>query len=204
MNQDHVLAGKRIAILATEGFEQSELEKPRRALDEAGATTEVVSPSHGSIRGWDHDKFGDKVEVDVDMAEADPADYDGLLLPGGVMNPDKLRQVPEAVRFVRAFFDSGKPVAAICHGPQMLIEAGVVRGRRMTSYPSVKTDLINAGAEWVDEVVVTDQGLVTSRKPDDIPRFNAKMIEEFAEGYHASQKGGKREAPNAISYLKGR
>lgn len=202
MNHGHVLAGKKIAILATEGFEQSELEKPRQALDEAGATTEVVSPTHGSIRGWDHDKFGDKVEVDVDMSEADPANYDGLLLPGGVMNPDQLRQVPEAVRFVRAFFNSGKPVAAICHGPQMLIEADVVRGRRLTSYPSVKTDLVNAGADWVDEVVVTDHGLVTSRKPDDIPRFNEKMIEEFAEGYHVGQKAGPRETPNAISYLR--
>jgi protease I len=139
----------------------------------------------------------------VDLAKANPDNYDGLLLPGGVMNPDKLRQVPEAVGFVRAFFRSGKPVAAICHGPQMLIEADVVRGRRLTSYPSVKTDLINAGAEWVDEVVVTDHGLVTSRKPDDIPRFNEKMIEEFAEGYHVGQKAGARETPNAISYLPG-
>ena len=204
MNQGHVLAGKKIAILATEGFEQSELEKPRHALDEAGAKTELVSPAKGSIRGWDKDDFGDALDVDVDLRQADPADYDGLLLPGGVMNPDKLRQVPEAVRFVRAFFDSGKPVAAICHGPQMLIEADVVRGRRLTSYPSVKTDLINAGAEWVDDVVVTDQGLVTSRKPDDIPRFNEKMIEEFAEGYHAGQKAGTRETPNAISYLRDR
>lgn len=201
MNQDHVLAGKKIAILATEGFEQSELEKPRQALDDAGAQTEVISPTHGSIRGWDHDDFGEAVDVDVDLSKADPGRYDGLLLPGGVMNPDKLRQLPEAVRFVRAFFDSGKPVAAICHGPQMLIEADVVRGRRVTSYPSVKTDLINAGAEWVDEVVVTDHGLVTSRKPDDIPRFNEKMIEEFAEGYHAGQKAGRRDTPNSISYL---
>jgi protease I len=189
MNQGHVLAGKKIAILATEGFEQSELEKPRRALDEAGARTELVSPAKGSIRGWDKDDFGEALDVDVDLGQADPADYDGLLLPGGVMNPDKLRQVPEAVRFVRAFFDSGKPVAAICHGPQMLIEADVVRGRRLTSYPSVKTDLINAGADWVDDVVVTDQGLVTSRKPDDIPRFNEKMIEEFAEGLSRRSEG---------------
>lgn len=181
------LNGKKIAILATEGFEQSELEKPRRALDEAGASTEVVSPKSGSIRGWDGDDFGDAVDVDVELEDADPAEYDGLLLPGGVMNPDKLRMEPAAVEFVRAFFDSGKPVAAICHGPQLLIEADVVRGRTLTSYPSVKKDLMNAGATWEDKAVVTDNGLVTSRKPDDIPQFNEKMIEEFAEGVHAAQ-----------------
>jgi protease I len=188
MNSQESLSGKKIAILATDGFEQSELEEPRRALDKAGATTHVVSPAEDKIRGWDGDDFGDSVDVDVNVKDANPDDYDGLLLPGGVMNPDKLRLVPEAVEFVRAFFESGKPVAAICHGPQLLIEADVVRGRTLTSYPSVKKDLINAGANWVDEPVVTDQGLVTSRKPDDIPQFNRKMIEEFAEGYHAAQK----------------
>ena len=183
------LSGKTVAILATEGFEQSELEEPRRALDRAGATTHIVSPGDDdSITAWSEDDFGDSFAVDVSLADADPNDYDALLLPGGVMNPDKLRQIPEAVEFVRAFFANGKPVAAICHGPQMLIEADVVRDRTLTSYPSIRKDLINAGAHWVDEPVVTDQGLVTSRKPDDIPQFNKKIIEEFAEGYHAKQK----------------
>ena len=191
------LTGKRIAILATEGFEQSELEQPRAALDEAGATTEVISPQKGGIRGWDEDDFGDRVDVDRLLAEANPADYDGLLLPGGVMNPDKLRLEPKAVEFVRAFFREGKPVAAICHGPQLLIEADVVRGRKLTSYPSVKKDLINAGAHWTDAEVVVDQGLVTSRKPDDIPAFNAKMIEEFAEGRHAPKVAGQQHQAQA-------
>jgi protease I len=184
------LNGKRIAILATEGFEQSELEQPREALEEAGAQTDLVSLKDGEIRAWNEDDFGDSFEVDVLLEDANPEDYDGLLLPGGVMNPDKLRLEPRAVEFARAFFAAGKPVAAICHGPQLLIEADVVRGRRMTSYPSVKRDLINAGAEWVDEEVVVDNGLVTSRKPDDIPAFNAKMIEEFSEGRHAGQTLG--------------
>ena len=190
MNENDRLNGKRIAILATEGFEQSELEKPREALDEAGATTEIVSPQKGSIRAWDEDEFGDTFDVDRALNDADPEDYDGLLLPGGVMNPDKLRIEPKAVEFVRAFFAAGKPVAAICHGPQVLIEADVVRGRKLTSYPSVKKDLINAGAHWVDQEVIVDNGLVTSRKPDDIPAFNRKMIEEFAEGRHAGQTAG--------------
>ncbi len=179
------LKGKKIAILATEGFEQSELLKPREALDEAGAETRVVSPMDGEIKAWDENDWGERVEVDVALSEADADDFDGLLLPGGVINPDKLRREPEAVEFVRKFFQAGKPVAAICHGPQMLIEADVVRGRTMTSFPSVKKDLMNAGAHWVDEPVVVDNGLVTSRKPDDIPQFNAKMIEEFAEGRHS-------------------
>jgi protease I len=185
---NHSLEGKRIAVLATDGFEQSELLRPRRALDEAGATTEVVSPKTGAIKGWDHHNWGAEVAVDVPLKRAKAEHYDGLLLPGGVMNPDQLRLEPAAVEFVRKFFEAGKPVAAICHGPQMLIEAGVVHDRRLTSYPSLKTDLQNAGAEWVDEPVVVDQGLVTSRKPDDIPRFNEKMIEEFAEGVHAGQR----------------
>lgn len=185
-----LLNGKRIAILATEGFEQSELEKPREALTQAGAETDIVSLKSGRIRGWDEDDFGDSFEVDVTLSQADPDHYDGLLLPGGVMNPDKLRMEPKAVEFVRAFFAAGKPVAAICHGPQLLIEAEVVRGRKLTSYSSIKKDLINAGAKWVDEPVVVDNGLVTSRKPADIPHFNAKMIEEFAEGQHAGQTTG--------------
>jgi protease I len=186
-NTSTSLRGKRVAILATDGFEQSELEKPRAALEEAGAETEIVSPKHDEIWAWDQDHIGDIVKVDVALEDAEPDEYDALLLPGGVMNPDKLRTMPEAVEFARAFFESGKPVAAICHGPQLLIEADVVRGRKMTSYPAIKTDLINAGANWVDEKVVTDQGLVTSRKPDDIPAFNEKMIEEIAEGFHERQ-----------------
>ncbi len=190
MNDNERLSGKRIAILATDGFELSELEQPRDALHDAGAETDVIAPKGRSIRSWDGDNFGGSMPVDVELDDADPEDYDGLLLPGGVMNPDKLRLEPKAIEFVRAFFIDGKPVAAICHGPQVLIEADVVRGRKLTSYPSVKTDLINAGANWVDQEVVVDNGLVTSRKPDDIPAFNAKMIEEFAEGHHAGQTAG--------------
>jgi protease I len=181
------LDGKKVAILVADGFEQSELEEPRAALKGANAATYVVSPKSDAVIAWDKVRFGDTVKVDVLLQEADSDDYDALLLPGGVMNPDQLRQIPEAVEFVRAFFEEGKPVAAICHGPQILIDADVVRGRKLTSYPSIKTDLINAGARWVDEKVVVDQGLVTSRKPDDIPAFNQKMIEEFAEGIHAGQ-----------------
>lgn len=184
---DHDLHGKKVAILATDGFEQSELLDPREALDDAGAETKIVSPKHDVIKAWDTDDWGEAVKVDLSLEEADADEFDALLLPGGVMNPDKLRTIPEAVEFVRSFFEAGKPVAAICHGPQMLIEADVVRGRKLTSYPSLKTDLINAGAEWFDKVVVTDQGLVTSRRPDDIPEFNKKMIEEISEGVHAGQ-----------------
>lgn len=187
---NHDLSGKSVAILVTDGFEQSELEKPRQALEDAGAETFIVSPKKGSVRGWAKDNFGDKFDVDELLADADSDEYDALLLPGGVMNPDQLRMEPEAVQFVRAFFDAGKPVAAICHGPQLLIEADVVRGRKLTSYPSLKTDLRNAGAKWVDESVVVDMGLVTSRTPDDIPDFNAKMIEEIAEGIHARKGAG--------------
>ena len=181
------LAGKRVAILATNGFEQSELEKPRKALEDAGAETIVISPGENEITGWDGEDWGDSVDVDEMLDEANAEDFDALLLPGGVQNPDKLRTIPEAVQFVRAFFEAGKPVAAICHGPQLLIEADVVKGRKLTSFPSIKTDLINAGANWVDEVVVVDQGLVTSRKPADIPQFNSKMIEEIGEGKHEEQ-----------------
>jgi protease I len=181
------LAGKKIAILVTDGFEQSELEEPRAALEKTNAITYVVSPKGDSVKAWDNDKFGNTVKVDVLLQFADSDDYDALLLPGGLVNSAQLRQMPRAVEFVRAFFEAGKPVAAICHGPQILIEANVVGGRKLTSHPSIKTDLINAGAEWVDEKVVVDQGLITSRKPDDIPDFNKKMIEEFAEGIHAGQ-----------------
>jgi len=178
------LHGKNVAILVTDGFEQVELEKPRAALADAGAVTRLVSPKTETVRAWNESDHGDNFEVDVNLEDANSEEFDALLLPGGVMNPDHLRMDPDAVTFVREFFAAGKPVAAICHGPQMLIEADVVGGRKLTSYPSLRRDLENAGANWVDEPVVTDRGLVTSRKPDDIPQFNAKMIEEFAEGIH--------------------
>lgn len=181
------LNGRKVAILATDGFEQVELTDPRRALDEAGATTHLIAPEKGRIRGWQHTDWGDEFEVDVKLSDASAGDYDALLLPGGVMNPDKLRMDAEAVRFVRAFFQAKKPVAAICHGPWMLVEADVVRGRRVTSYPSIRTDLENAGANWVDEEVVVDEGLVTSRNPDDLPAFNRKIVEEITEGVHSGQ-----------------
>jgi protease I len=192
MNDSNTLRGKSVAILATDGFEQSELEQPLEALKKAGAEVEVISPEEGSIKSWAEHKWGEEVEVDTPLKSADPKNYDALVLPGGVMNPDSLRTIPEAVKFVRAFFDAGKPVAAICHGPQMLIEANIVRGRRLTSYPSLKTDLVNAGAKWVDEAVVVDQGLITSRRPSDIPQFNAKTIEEIAEGAHAQRTASTR------------
>jgi protease I len=175
------LIGKKVAILATDGFEQSELLEPRKALDEAGATTQVVSPAGNKVKGWNHKDWGKEVSVDVALDSAKPEDFDALLLPGGVMNPDQLRMNPQAVEFVKHFADAGKPVAAICHGPWTLLEAGAVRGRTLTSWPSLKTDLKNAGATWVDKEVVTDGGIVTSRKPDDIPAFNRAMIRLFAE-----------------------
>jgi protease I len=178
------LTGKRVAVLATDGFEESELLEPKRALEQAGAHVDVVSPAQGRIRGWKHTDWGMDVPVDVGIADADANDYDALLLPGGVMNPDRLRTDSRAVAMVRDMFQAGKPVAAICHGPWTLVEAGVIGGFRVTSWPSLRTDLTNAGATWVDEQVVVDRGLVTSRKPDDIPAFNARMIEEFAEGHH--------------------
>ncbi len=187
IHMSDALKGKRVAILATEGFEYVELTEPRKALEDAGAKTEVVSPKEGKIKGWNHTDWGDSVKVDVNLKSADANKYDALLLPGGVMNPDHLRQEPAAVQFVKTFFEAHKPVAAICHGPWMLVEAGVVRGRKLTSWPSLQTDIRNAGGEWTDQEVVTDHGLVTSRKPADIPAFNKKLIEEFAEGKHAAQ-----------------
>lgn len=179
------LKGKRIAILATDGFEQSELTEPQKALIAEGATAEIVSPKSGSIQGMKHHEKGDTVHVDRMLSEAKPEDYNALVLPGGVANPDELRIDSKAVEFVRSFVTSGKPIAAICHGPWTLIEAGAVKDRKMTSWPSLQTDLRNAGANWTDKEVVTDNGLVTSRKPDDLPAFCRKMIEEFAEGRHS-------------------
>ena len=174
------LRGLKVAILVTDGFEQVELVEPRKALDQAGAETRIVSPKGERVRGWKFTDWGDELPVDEALDRAQPDDFDALLLPGGVINPDALRIQPKAVAFVRAFFDAGKPVASICHGPWTVIEAGAARGRRLTSWPSLKTDLRNAGAEWVDQEVVVDQGLVTSRKPDDIPAFNRGMIELFS------------------------
>lgn len=176
--------GKKIAILTECGFEQVELTSPKEALEQAGFTVHVVSPQSASVRAWNQKEWGIEIPVDVMLDQADADQYDGLMLPGGVMNPDKLRMNAAAVSFARQFMTTRKPVAAICHGPQLLIETGELYGRRMTSYPSVRTDLKNAGVDWVDERVVVDGGLVTSRTPDDLPAFNQKMIEEFQEGAH--------------------
>jgi protease I len=175
------LNGFKVAILVDQGFEQSELLEPRKALDEAGAITRVVSPQTGRVRGWSMKEWGQDVTVDVPLATAQPQDFDALLLPGGVFNPDHLRMQPAAVAFARAFFAAGKPVAAICHGPWTVIETGEARGRRITSWPSLKTDLKNAGAEWVDEPVVVDKNLITSRRPDDIPAFNKAVNKVFRD-----------------------
>jgi len=187
MENQQRLQGKKVAILLTDGFEQVEMTEPRKALQEAGAETKLISPKDGEVKGWDMKDWGETFPVDVALDSANPEDYDALLLPGGVMNPDNLRQDQKAVQFVRHFFEAHKPVAAICHAPALLVEADVVKGRTLTSFPSLKTDLQNAGANWVDQEVVTDQGLVTSRKPDDIPAFNKKMIEEIKEGVHDRQ-----------------
>jgi protease I len=174
------LEGKKIAILATDGFEQSELLKPRKALEEEGAETQVVSLKPGKIKGWNEKNWGDEVKVDVSLDSARPENYDALILPGGVMNPDTLRMNPDAVKFVKAFVAAGKPVGAICHGPWMLVESGDVKGRTITSWPSLQTDIRNAGGNWIDKEVVEDQGVVTSRKPADIPAFNDKLIDLIA------------------------
>ena len=188
------LAGKKVAILVTNGFEQVEMTSPRDALKAAGADTKIVSIKPGKIQGWKHFDKADTFDVDLTASAAKADDFDALLLPGGVANPDQLRANQDAVKFVKDFVQAGKPIAAICHGPWTLIEADAVNGRRVTSWPSLKTDLKNAGAQWSDEKVVTDQGLVTSRKPDDLPDFNAKMIEEFAEGIHERKDQPKRTA----------
>lgn len=176
------LAGQRVAILATHGFEQSELLEPKRALEEAGAKTTVVSLQAGSIKGWSHKDWGDSVEVDLELKDALVDDFDALLLPGGVMNPDSLRKEAAAVEFVKAFAEQKKTIAAICHGPWLLVEAGLVRGQKLTSWPSLQTDIRNAGGEWVDEEVVHEQNLITSRKPDDLPAFNKRLLETLAVG----------------------
>ncbi|MFN3815483.1 type 1 glutamine amidotransferase domain-containing protein [Brevundimonas sp.] len=194
------LNGKTIAILATDGFEQVELTEPMKALKDAGATVEIVSPKQGEIQGFNHFDKGDTTKVDRAVSVADASAYAGLLLPGGAHNPDTLRVDEDALKFVRAFFDAGKPVAAICHAPWILIDAGVVEGRKLTSYKTIRTDLRNAGAEVVDEEVVVDKGLVTSRDPDDLPAFCAKMIEEFAEGRHEGQAEAAQDAGRPVAH----
>ena len=190
---DGTLKGKKVAIVAADMVEQVELVEPRKALQDAGAETHLISLKPGEIRGFNHFDPADTFEVDRTAEEVDESEYDALMIPGGVGNPDQLRGDENVVAFVRSFFEAGKPVAAICHGPWVLVEAGVVRGRKLTSWPTLQTDIRNAGGDWVDEQVVVDEGLVTSRKPDDIPAFNEKMIEEFAEGKHAEQRA-KTEA----------
>jgi protease I len=182
------LEGKKVAILAADMFERVELEEPRKALEAAGAETDVVSIHDGEIQGFDHFEPAGRTKVDRTVEEVSPGDYDALLIPGGVGNPDQLRGDENAVEFVRRFAQEKKPMAVICHGPWVLVEAGVARGRRLTSWPTLQTDIRNAGGEWVDEEVVVDDGIVTSRKPDDIPAFNEKMIEEFCEGRHAQSQ----------------
>jgi len=182
----------RIAILVDNGFEQVELTDPQKALEQAGAVTRIVSPAEGKVKGWQHTEWGDEFTIDVALDEANAEDFDALLLPGGVMNPDHLRINAQAIDFIKAFFAAGKPVAAICHGPWTLIEAGQAKGRTLTSYPSIKSDLINAGAKWVDREVVNEDGVVTSRKPDDLPAFNREMISLFGEFQHKQSKSAKQ------------
>ena len=182
------LKGLTVAILVTDGFELVELTEPRKALDESGATTKIVSPKHQSVRAWDFTDWGIELPVDVELDQAKPDNFDALLLPGGVFNPDSLRMQRKAVAFVKAFFDAGKPVASICDGPWTVIEPGAAQGRRIASWPSLKTDLRNAGAEWVDQEAVVDKGLVTSRNPDDIPAFNKAMLDLFAQSLAGSSR----------------
>lgn len=188
------LKGKRIAFLATDGVEQVELTEPWKAVEQAGGMPELISLESGTIQGFDHHDKGDTFQVDAIVADADPTAYDGLVLPGGVINPDILRTDEQAMRFVTRFFEEGKPVGAICHGPWSLVETGVVKGRKVTSWPSLKTDIENAGGTWVDQELVVDRGLFTSRKPDDLPAFCAKLVEEMGEGVHAEQRETAREA----------
>jgi protease I len=191
------LNGKRVAALFTDGVEQVEFTDPAKALRDAGAEVTVVSLKPGEVKAWDHGKWGEQFKVDMTVEQAQPNEFDALLLPGGVMNPDKLRMNQDAVHFVKEMVRSGKPVAAICHGPWLLVEADVVRGRTLTSYPSVKTDIINAGGNWMDQEVVVDEGIVTSRSPKDLPAFDQKMIEEFAEGKHKRSDAKERTIDEA-------
>ncbi len=193
--QDKKLEGKSVAIIAADMVEQIELVEPRKALEEAGAKTHLISLQAGEIQGFNHFDKADKLKVDRSIDEVDASEYDALMIPGGVGNPDQLRGDENVIAFVQEFFESGKPVAAICHGPWVLVEAGVVRGRQLTSWPTLQTDIRNAGGNWVDQEVVVDEGLVTSRKPDDIPAFNDKMIEEIHEGEH----DGQHEKTKAVS-----
>jgi protease I len=178
------LKGKKVAIITENGFEEVELTSPKKALEDAGAKVDIISPQKGKVKAWNHDHWSIELPVDKNIADANPDDYDALVVPGGVLNPDQMRKNKDCVEFAQHFLDAGKPLAAICHGPQLLIETGKLKGRKMTSYPSVKTDLINAGAEWTDKEVVVDRGLVTSRSPKDLPAFNKKMLEEIREGVH--------------------
>jgi len=179
------LSGKKIAIITENGFEESELTSPKQALEEAGAKVDIVSPQKNKVKAWDHDHWSIELPVNVSIEKANADDYDALVIPGGVLNPDKMRLNQKCVEFAQHFLETGKPVAAICHGPQLLIETGMISGRHVTSYPSVKTDLENAGAIWTDREVIVDNGLVTSRSPKDLPAFNKKMIEEIKEGQHS-------------------
>ena len=188
------LKGKRIAFLATDGVEQVELTEPWKAVEQAGGTPELISLESGTIQGFDHHDKGDTFSVAETVKDADPTEYDGLVLPGGVINPDILRTDKDAMGFVKTFFEQGKPVGAICHGPWSLVETGIVKGRKVTSWPSLRTDIENAGGTWVDEELVVDRGLFTSRKPDDLPAFCAKLVEEMGEGVHAEQREAAREA----------
>ena len=179
------LTGKKVAILTETGFEEVELTSPKKELEAAGAEVDIVSPQRDKVKAWNHDHWTIELPVDVNIEEASADDYDALMLPGGVLNPDKLRTNEKSVEFAQQFLEQGKPVTAICHGPQLLIETGMIDGRNMTSYPSVKTDIENAGAHWADKEVIVDNGLVTSRSPQDLPAFNKKMIEEIKEGKHS-------------------
>jgi protease I len=195
-----VLTGKKVAILAADGYEESELLTPKKALDDAGAETVIVSLKEGKIKGWKHKDWSGSIDVDLTVTDAKADDFDALVLPGGVINPDQLRMNPKAVEFVSHFVDSGKPIAAICHGPWTLVETNILEGRTVTSWPSLKTDLLNAGAKWVDEEVVVDNGLVTSRKPDDLEAFCQKMLEEFAEGPHVPLESRSDERKQHLTH----
>ncbi len=194
------LNGRKVAILVADGFEQVEMTEPRKALQDAGADTRIVSPAQGQVQGWNHHDKADKFTVDVKLDQAQADQFDALLLPGGVANPDQLRTLPAAVEFVRSFVKAGKPIAVICHGPWTLVEAGAVKGRKMTSWPSLKTDLANAGAQWVDQEVVVDDGVVSSRKPADLPAFNRRMVEEFAKGAAERRAGSRTQEQSAARH----